>query len=158
MMVHIPPHIESFWTDFLESRSAPDDANARFYESFRVGSGDQDAETGAELILTKQKTATSSLLWEYESSGKALPPVGSFSVVENGHRVPVCIVKTTWIEIVRFDDVDAQFAFEYGEGDRTLEGWRKMFWSYYASECAALGREMSPDAPLVCERFRVIFP
>ena len=158
MMAHIPQHIEAFWSDFLESRAAPNDANERFYESFRVGLDDEDAETGAELILSKQKTATSSLLWEYESSGKALPPLGNFSVVENGQRVPVCIVKTTWIEIVRFDDVDARFAFEYGEGDRTLEDWRKMFWDYYSNACAALGREMSPDAPLVCERFCVIFP
>jgi uncharacterized protein YhfF len=158
MMADIPRHIEGFWTGFLESQSAPNDANERFYESFRIGLDDKDAETGAELILSKQKTATSSLLWQYESSGKALPPLGNLSVVENGRRAPVCVVKTTWIDIVRFGDVDAQFAFEYGEGDRTLEGWRKMFWDYYSNACTALGREMSPEAPLVCERFRVIFP
>ena len=157
-MTDIPRHIEAFWIAFLESPSAPNDANERFYESFRIGLADEDAETGAELILSKQKTTTSSLLWEYESSGKALPPLGNLSVVENGRRAPVCIVQTTWIEAIRFDDVDAQFAFEYGEGDRTLEGWRKMFWSYYSNACKALGREMSPDTPLVCERFLVIFP
>jgi uncharacterized protein YhfF len=32
--------------------------------------------------------------------------------------------------------VDAQFAFEYGEGDRTMKGWRKMFWGYYSNACA----------------------
>ncbi len=157
-MAGVPQHIEAFWDAFLGSQSAPNDAGDRFYESFRIGLDDETAEEGARLILSRQKTATSSLLWEYESSGKALPPLGNLSVVENGRRAPVCIVQTTWIEIIRFDDVDPQFAFEYGEGDRTLEGWRKMFWSYYSNACAALGREMSPDAPLVCERFHVIFP
>ena len=157
-MTAVPPHIEAFWSTFLESPSAPRDANERFYESFRIGQTDEDADTGAELILGRQKTATSSLLWEYEASGKALPPLGNLSVVENGRRAPVCIVQTTWIETIRFDDVDAQFALEYGEGDRTLQGWRKMFWSYYSNLCAALGREMSRDAPLICERFLVIFP
>lgn len=157
-MADVPQHIETFWGGFLGSQSAPNDANDRFYESFRIGLDDETAEEGARLILSRQKTATSSLLWEYESSGKALPPLGNLSVVENGRRAPVCIVQTMWIEIIRFDDVDAQFAFEYGEGDRTLEGWRKMFWSYYSHACAALGREMSSNAPLVCERFLVIFP
>ena len=157
-MTDIPRHIEAFWIAFLASPSAPNDANERFYESFRIGLADKDAETGAKLILSKQKTATSSLLWEYESSSKALPLLGNLSVVENGRGAPVCVVQTTWIETIRFDDIDAQFAFEYGEGDRTLEGWRKMFWSYYSNACEALGREMSPDTPLVCERFVVIFP
>ena len=121
----VPHHIKAFWGEFLDSQSAPHDANDRFYESFRIGLDDQTADEGARLILGKQKTATSSLLREYESSGKVLPPLGNLSVVENGRRAPVCVVKTTWIDIVRFDDIDAQFAFEYGEGDRTLEGWRK---------------------------------
>jgi len=154
----IPRHVEAFWSGFLESRSAPQDANERFYESFRIGLDDEDAETGATLILSGEKTATSSLLWEYEASGKAQPPLGNLSVVENGRRVPVCVVTTTWIELIRFDDVDAQFAYEYGEGDRTLEGWRKMFRPYYAKACAGLGRELSGDTPLICERFRVIYP
>lgn len=141
-MADIPQHINTFWNDFLESRSAPSDANQRFYDSFRIGIEDEDAETGAVLIRSGQKTATSGLLWEYESRGKPLPPLGNLSVVENGRREPVCVVTTTWIELIRFEDVDARFAFEYGEGDRTLEGWRKMFWDYYSNACAALGREM----------------
>jgi uncharacterized protein YhfF len=157
-MANIPRHIEAFWLGFLESQSAPHDATRRFYESFRIGIEDQDADTGAAAILSRQKTATSSLLWEYESSGKALPPLGNLSVVENGQRVPICVVTTTWIDLIRFDDIDAQFAYEYGEGDRTLAGWRRMFWPYYSKACAALGREMSGDAPLICERFRVLYP
>ncbi len=157
-MAVVPQHILVFWHAFLESRAAPGDASERFYESFRIGIEDEDADAGAKLILGGQKTATSSLLWQYESSGKALPPLGNLSVVENGRREPVCVVQTTWIEVMRFGDVDAQFAREYGEGDRTLEGWRKMFRPYYAKACAALGREMSDDAPMVCERFRVIYP
>jgi uncharacterized protein YhfF len=158
MMAAIPKHIEAFWNGFLDSQSASHDANDRFYESFRIGLDAETADEGVRLILSRQKTATSSLLWEYESSGKALPPLGNLSVVENGRRAPVCVVRTTWIEVIRFNDVDAQFAYEYGEGDRTLEGWRKMFLTYYSSACAVLGREMSTDAPLVCERFRVLYP
>lgn len=157
-MVNVPQHIEAFWKRFLDSQSDPADANGRFYESFRIGSGDQGADEGARLILSGEKTATSSLLWEYEESEKPLPYVGALSVVEDGERRPVCVIETTWMEIIPFDKIDAKFAYEYGETDGTLEGWRKLFWGYYFNECAAMGRKMSKDTPLVCERFRVIFP
>lgn len=157
-MTQVPQHIEVFWRSFLDSQSDSAEANERFYESFRVGSRDESADEGARLILNKEKTATSSLLWEYDASGSRLPHIGSFSVVENGMRKPVCVVKTTWIEVIPFGDVDAQFAYEYGEGNRTLEGWRKMFWEYYSEVCETMNREMSNEAPLVCERFQVIFP
>lgn len=157
-MAAIPAHVTTFWTAFLASPTAPADATERFYEAFRIGMTDGAADEGARLIVAGQKTATSGLLWEYEAGSKALPRLGALSVVENGGKEPVCVVETTSLEVVRFGDVDAQFAFDYGEGDRTLDGWRQTFWDYYADVCTALGREMSADAPLACERFRVIYP
>lgn len=115
-----PQHIKEFWQSFLKSQSDPPDSNRRFYESFRIGSDDEDADSGARLILSGQKTATSSLLWEYEDSGKVLPDIGALSVVEDGGRKPVCVVETTWIEVMKFCDIDEKFAIEYGEADGTL--------------------------------------
>ena len=103
-----------------------------------------------------EKTATASLLREYED-GKPMPSVGALSVLEDGTRKPVCVVKTVWVEVIAFDQVDALFAVEYSETDGTLEGWREMCWEYYSDVCAEMGRGMSKDEPLVCERFRVIF-
>ena len=157
-MAQIPQHIEVFWRSFLDSRLDPAEANARYYESFQIGARDEDADKGAMLILNKHKTATSSLLWEYESSGKSLPNVGDFSVVEDGKRQPVCVVETTWVKVISFAQVDAQFAYEYGEGTRALEAWRQMCWEYYSEVCEAMNREMSKDASLVCERFQLVFP
>jgi uncharacterized protein YhfF len=156
-MMTIPAHIREFWNTFLKADSCPNDANERFDVSFRIGSTDEVADEGARLILCGEKTATSSLLWDYTESGKPLPYVGAFSVLENGRRNPVCVIETTWVEIIPFDKVDAKFAHEYSESDGTLEGWRQMFWEYYVDDCLKKGRKMSREAPLVCERFRVIF-
>ena len=156
--MNVPQHIETFWRSFLDSQSNPMSANERFCESFRIGSDDEDADEGARLILSGEKTATSSLLWEYENRGKPLPKVGALSVVEDGGRKPTCVVQTTWIEVVPFSEVDAKFAREYGESDGTLEGWCKMFWEYYSDACKVMGCKMSKETPLVCERFQVIFP
>ena len=147
MTAEVPRHVRAFWESFLGSHPDPTDAAARFYESFRVGSSERDANEAARLILEGRKTATSSLLCEYEQNDKPLPYVGALSVVEDGERKPVCIVRTMRIEVVSFGEVDAQFAREYGEGYRTLEGWRKMSCNCYSNDTtvsspptAAIGR------------------
>ena len=157
-MTTIPSQIEAYWAAFLESPAGVGSSDEHFYESFRIGADQSDADEGAALILSGEKTATSSLLWEYEHSGKSLPTEGCLSVLEDGAGTPACVVKTTWVGIVPFRDIDARFAHDYGEGDRTLAGWRKTFRSYYARSCVAIGRKMSDDTPLVCERFQVIYP
>jgi uncharacterized protein YhfF len=64
------PAIAAFWREFLASVPNATDAAARFYESFRIGDTTDSADAGAALILSGVKTATSSLLLEYQASSK----------------------------------------------------------------------------------------
>jgi uncharacterized protein YhfF len=82
---------------------------------------------------------------------------GDLSVVITWSGVPVCVIETLEAHVRPFDCIDAQFAWDYGEGDRSLAWWRTHLWDYYTRECARLGREAAHDMPLVCERFRVVF-
>jgi uncharacterized protein YhfF len=152
----IPRHLRAYWATFLQSSQAGVGSERQFYESFRVGADADDANEGAALILSGEKTATSSLLLEFERSAKPLPTPGCLSVLEDGRGEPVCVVRTTAVAIIPFHEVDAEFAHDYGESDRSLEGWRKTFWRYYSRACVQHGLEMSPDTLLVCERFQVI--
>lgn len=149
---------EAFWQQYLDSLPHANEAAQRFYEVFCIGSSEEGADEGAELIQRGVKTATSSLLWEHQATNKPLPEVGSLSIVTDGRGHPVCVIETISVEIKGFAEVDASFAYDYGEWDRTLEGWRAHCWAYYAEQCRALGREPSQDMPLVCERFRVVYP
>ena len=153
----IPDNIESFWQRFLASGSSPQDAGDLFLESFQIGSTPDHAAQGARLILNGEKTATSSLLWEYHQSGKPQPFVGALSVVEDGARSAVCVVETTWVQVIPFYEVDEKFSRDYGETDGTIKNWYEEFESYYRRLCESMGRELREDTPLVCERFRVIF-
>jgi uncharacterized protein YhfF len=146
------------WRQYLDSLSDPADAEGRFYETFRIGDSVESADAGAALIRDGTKTATSALLWQYQADDQSLPREGSLSVVENGCGEPVCIVETLQVEIRRFAAVDAGFARDYGEWDRTLETWRSNCWAYYSARCRELDREPSQEMPLVCERFRVVYP
>ena len=102
--------------------------------------------------------ATSSLLWHLERIGERPPQVGSYAIVADGAGTPICIIEVTKVEIKPFNAIDAQFAFDYGEYGRTLEQWRTASWEYFSEVCARIGREPSETMPMVCQRFRRVYP
>ena len=55
-------------------------------------------------------------------------------------------------------DVDALFAYEEGENDRSLESWRKEHWQYFSRVLPRIGKKPTPEMLLVCERFLVVYP
>jgi uncharacterized protein YhfF len=54
-------------------------------------------------------------------------------------------------------EVDAQFAYDEGEGDRSLDHWRTAHWEYFSRVLPLIAKEPISDMPLVCERFRVVY-
>ena len=114
-------------------------------------------ELGA-LVLAGTKTATCSALWEWEAEGSDLPQVGTKTVVLNGAEQPICIIETTEITVQPFNQVDAQFAYDEGEDDRTLESWRREHWKYFSRALPKIGKQPTEEMPLVCERFKVVYP
>ena len=69
----------------------------------------------------------------------------------------MCLIETFELTIRPFDSVDAAFAYDEGEGDRSLAYWREVHWRYFGRMCEAIGRTPDEAMPLVCERFRVVF-
>ena len=78
-------------------------------------------------------------------------------MILDGADEPQCIIRTTSVDVVPFEQVSAEFAAAEGEGDRSLEYWREGHWHYFALELAEFGREPSVDMPVVCERFEVVY-
>ncbi len=148
--------LEQFWHQAV--RSCPQLKGKHYFEAFCFGGTEEMANELAELALSGVKTATSTLLWTIEQENKPFLQVGDFSIVTNWEKVPVCVTETIDLRIIPFNEVDAQFAYDYGEGDRTLEWWKENMWDYYVQECAVIGRQAAEDMPLLCERFRVVYP
>lgn len=65
---------------------------------------------------------------------------------------------TTSVSVVPFDEVDEEFAYIEGEGDRSLGYWRKVHWDCFVQDLSAIGRVAVPNMPVVRERFEVVFP
>jgi uncharacterized protein YhfF len=103
------------------------------------------------------KTTTSSLVWGLEYIGETLPKVGAIELIVDGTGAPLCIIELTEVEMKPFNTVDEQFAFEYGEGDRTLAFWIQDNWNVHSHWCHESGREPSESMPIVFQRFRVLY-
>lgn len=155
MPVPVPSNIAAFWDAFCAAEGK--DVSARFFEAFHFDDNESSANELAELVLTGVKRATASLLWSFESAGRSPPSPGALSVVTCWSGTPVCVIETTSVEVVPFDEVSADFAATEGEGDGSLAYWQRVHRDYFGRECERLGREPSLNMPVVCERFRVVY-
>ena len=126
---------------------------ARFFDPMKIGSSAKAADAGAELILTGTKFTTSSAPWHYPDG--RVPFRGALSLLLDGADRPRAIVETTRVEPRAFANIDADFAWGYGEGDRTLDGWRREMGAWYRAEAARLGARFSDDMVILCEWIRV---
>ena len=149
------PDVAQFWKQFCSS-SGRDPATA-CYEVFHFDDNRASADELASLVLAGTKRATASLAWLYESAAHPAPTPGALSVVTDWDGKPLCVIETQAIDVVPFDDVTAEFAATEGEGDGSLEYWRRVHWDFFGRECGRLGRERSAAMPVLCERFRVVY-
>jgi uncharacterized protein YhfF len=108
-------------------------------------------------VLSGRKVGTAGALWAYEHDGEPVPSPGDFSVVTDGSGVARCVIRTTAVRVVPFEDVDAEHAAAEGEGDLSLAYWREAHRSFFTRELESMGMAASPDMPVVCERFELVF-
>ena len=151
------PETEAFWQAFLatlpDGKALPED-----YQVWHFSDNEKSANRLGELVRAGVKTATCSLLWSYEVEGQPLPGADEYNLIVNWEGTPLCIILTTQVEVREFNKVDAIFAYEEGEGDRSLDHWRKVHWEVFSDECNMIGYRPVPGMPLVCERFRKLYP
>jgi uncharacterized protein YhfF len=147
------------WGQFLCSGSdAAEAARNATYSCWQFGKGAEQGDRLLTHVLSGTKRATTGALWVYETQGETVPHPGDFSVVTDGSGRARVIIRTTLVSVVPFDQVDEEYAFVEGEGDRSLAYWREGHWDYFQAELAALGRVAVLDMPVICERFEVVFP
>jgi uncharacterized protein YhfF len=148
--------IETYWRRFLSS--LPDDSpyHGRRRTEDGWGDGPDMADELGGLIARGTKTATCSSLWEWEAEGGPLPQVGDLTMVLDGRGAPKCIIETIEVCVRKFCEVDGNFAWAEGEGDRSLSYWREAHKSFFSRALPKIGMTFSVDMLLVCERFRIV--
>jgi uncharacterized protein YhfF len=149
--------VDLYWERFLATLPAEDPRRFRDYIADAFGDNPALADELARLIANGVKRATCSALWAWQAEGEEPPKRGQLCVVLDGKGAPVCIIETTSVAVIPFNEVDAAFAHAEGEGDRSLEQWRAGHERFFTRTLAARNRSFAPTMPLVCERFKVIY-
>jgi uncharacterized protein YhfF len=98
------------------------------------------------LVLSGRKTATCTT-----PDDPNLSSPGERWIVLDGSGKPVCVIETLEITMRRYDEVDAAFARDEGEGDLSLDYWRDAHRRYFGRQ-----GKFREDMKLVCERFRLL--
>ncbi len=149
--------LKRYWREYLATLPAGADVPSEAPEAWSFCDNQTDADELAGLVQAGIKTATSSLVWAYEAENEPLPKAGDFSIITNWTDQPQCIIQTVEVCIMAFNEVDAAFAADEGEGDRSLDYWRKVHWTFFSRECAQMDRLPSENMPVLCERFKLVF-
>ena len=118
----------------------------RGLRSFAFGDGPELADELLDLVMKGVKAATCSTEDEPNTSTP-----GERWIVLDGRGQARCVIETTEVTYRRFGNVDADFAHEEGEGDRSLAYWRQAHRNYFGRQ-----GKFSEDMMLMCERFRLV--
>ena len=148
--------IQEYWASFIRTASLETDAAEARYQAWSFGNTPEMADHLGDLVRQGVKTATAGLVWSYEADNEPDPAVGEYSIILDSQGLPICIIQTTQLYVVPFDEVDEEQAYLEGEGDRTLAYWRKVHWIFFEDECRKINRMPDPKMPVLCERFTLV--
>jgi uncharacterized protein YhfF len=114
-------------------------------------------------VLSGEKTATSSLLAQYEDEDEQdpLPKPGTRLTMVDSDEEPVAIVEIVGVDVIRLGDADLQLALDEGEGFRSVAEWRAAHVRFWSEEIRPLLDDPSAlaiddDTTVVVERFRLV--
>jgi uncharacterized protein YhfF len=147
--------ILQFWRDYADRVPAGEYRPETPASVFAFGDSKELADELATLVRRGIKTATCSALWSYEEEQRPLPQKGEYSVVLDGNGVPVAVIETVEVFVAPFNEVPERFAYDEGEGDRSLAYWREAHRRYFGRQ-RFKDRTFHEQMPLVCERFRLV--
>ncbi len=142
--------VETFWRSFVEATGIDGP-----HRAWGFGNDPAMADDLGRLVRDGPKRATTSLLSWYEGEdAEPMPAVGALSLILDGSDQPLCVIRTTEVQVRAFGLVVEAFAWAEGEGDRSLAHWRAAHIDFFASE----GRPVAEDTPVVLETFELLWP
>ncbi len=118
--------------------------------AWQMGDSPELASELANLIKKGIKTASCGSFASYQQEESA-PRIGSYNIILDGQNVPVCVIRLVSLQLVRFCDINEEFARKEGEGDLSLEYWKKEHQRFFIRE-----GHFSEDMELFAEEFEVV--
>ena len=150
------PIEHTFWQAYLESLPQKSLPLNPFVEASPAGNINT-TDGLIDLYLAGKKSAGSSLVEDFEVEGDPLPKVGNYWIVLNSQNKPMLILKTIKVEIHLFNDVPEYIAKAEGEGDCSLEYWRKVHIEFFSPYLTSWHLKRIDDAHVVTEFLEIVW-
>lgn len=121
----------------------------------RIGVTPESTRTMYSLILSGEKTITTTSPWMYAVDPAQRPVLGGYSVLLDADGNAAAVLRTTEVKELPFDRVTAEDSRYEGKPIRPLAAWRDLHVRFFNRELKPLGREWTPTMPVTLERFEV---
>lgn len=147
--------IQTYWQHFCE-KSGTDPQTP--YGAFAFGDTEAMADELVQLVLEGKKTGTSSAYELYFLPGEteALPKTGQIDIILDGREQPVGIIQNKRVDVLPFKDINADQARKEGEGDLSLDYWRRVHINFWAPYFQENNLNFTDDTAIVYEEFTLI--
>lgn len=128
------------------------------YDVAMLGDSPALVDELVDLVLRGRKRATASLIRDYAGPDVGMPQVGDLVVAVDFAGHPRLIWQTVELRVGPLLSCDAQFAYDEGEGDRSLTYWLNAHRDFFGRQARHEGWQLTEAEPVLFERFRVVWP
>lgn len=152
-----PKEIQAYWQQFcLETGTNP----ATHYGAFAFGDTEAMADELVGLVLEGKKTGTSSAheLYFLPGEEEAVPQTGQLDIVLDGREHPVGVIQNIEVSVQAFKDISDEQARKEGEGDLSLDYWRRVHIKFWQPYFASQNLSFNDETPVLYEEFKLIYP
>ena len=143
--------IEKYWKQFLKYH--PEYTGTEIPQSFYFCDNEKDANECADLVVQSVKRATSTSLRYFEKQKERFPKVEDLYIITDWFGNPKAVVEVKKVEILRFEEITSEHAYIEGEGDKSLDYWRRVHWEYYTREMKQWNEQPTEQMLIVYEQF-----
>ena len=149
------PAVRDYWRTFCVATGLDP---ATPYQAWYFGDTSRLAHDLVELVLHGPKRATAGLSEVNDALPQLKPVAGGYSVLTEHEGTPRAVIRTTLLDRRPFAEVDAAFAWDEGEGDRTLADWKDGHRRFFTRELSTIGRRFDESMQVDLERFELLYP
>ncbi len=143
----------NFWKKFCESDSSYNHLKDHPFDAWSFGDTPEMGDELGALVLEGKKIATTSLYHSYKGHEGELPKIGTYEMILDGSEIPLGIIFTHKLYICKYSEVDEIHAREEGEGDLSLDYWRREHLRFFSK----YKKDFNESDLVVCEKFTLVY-
>jgi len=144
-----------YWNNYL--RSINIGTKAEPYVETSIAGNIDIANSLLSLYLSGKKYAGSGLVKDYQLAGDELPKIGNHWIVLDAKGTPCCILKTIRVETHLFKNITKEIAIAEGEGDLSIETWKKLHRKFFTPYLQEFKIDNLDDEPIITEFYELVY-